>query len=194
LRDVPVAHPTVKRFPLSIRYELMQRCTKRGKKVVLADGDLNRSVINWAERGKKLPFSVCDGDSIPDEYDHLVIDTPARPSRDELTALAETSDLLVIPTTPTTFSLEATIGTLSELPSGDYKVLLTSVPPKPSKEGDKARAALTQAGLPLFKGWIRRFAVFLKAENAGCPVYEVKDPRAADAWSDYQAVGKEILK
>jgi len=168
--------------------------TKQGKKIVLADGDLNRSVVSWAERGNKLPFTVCDGNSIPDEYDHLVIDTPARPSSDELIALADTSDLLVIPTTPTTFSLEATIGTLNELPSDSYKVLLTSVPPRPSKEGDKARAALIQAGLPLFKGWIRRFAVYLKAENAGCPVYAVKDPRAMDAWSDYEAVGKEISR
>lgn len=168
--------------------------TKHSKKIVLADGDLNRSVVSWAERGKNLPFIVCDGESIPTDYEHLVIDTPARPSDEELAALAETSDLLVIPTTPTTFSLEATIGTLYALPDDRYKVLLTSVPPKPSREGDKAKAALLQAGLPLFNGWIRRFAAYLKAENAGCPVYEVKDPRAVDAWSDYTAIGEEILK
>lgn len=36
-------------------------------------------------------------------------------------------------------------------------------------------------------------AVYLKAENFGVPVYMVKDARASDAWSDYEAVGKEIF-
>ncbi len=167
---------------------------KRGK-TVLADGDLNRSVINWAERGgDTVPFIVCDGESIPDDYDYLVIDTAARPTDDELTALAETSDLLVIPCTPTTFSLEATIGTLTALPTDCYKILLTAVPPKPSKEGEKAQMALSKFELPAFKTMIRRFTVYLKAENMGVPVSHVKDPKAADAWSDYEAVGKEILK
>ncbi|MBD3887623.1 ParA family protein [Phormidium tenue FACHB-886] len=168
--------------------------TKRNK-TVLADGDLNRSVINWFERGgDKLSFSVCDGDSVPDDYDNLVIDTAARPTDEELVALAETSDLLVIPCTPTTFSLEATIGTLAILPSERYKILLTAVPPKPSREGDKALTALKKAGLPVFNTMIRRFSVYLKAENLGVPVSDVKDPKAADAWADYVSVGKEIAK
>ncbi|MGI0488879.1 AAA family ATPase [Pantanalinema rosaneae CENA516] len=164
-------------------------------KTVLADGDLNRSVINWFERGgENLPFSVCDGDSLPDRYDHLVIDTAARPTNEELVALAETSDLLVVPCTPTTFSLEATIGTLAVLPSDRYKILLTVVPPKPSREGEKALSALKKAGLPVFNTMIRRFTVYLKAENLGVPVSDVRDPKSAEAWADYTAVGKEIVK
>jgi chromosome partitioning protein len=167
---------------------------KRGQ-TVLADGDLNRSVLSWADRGGDLvPFQVCDGDSIPEDYDHLVIDTAARPTDDELAALAESSDLLVIPCTPTTFSLEATIGTLGGLSSDRYKILLSAVPPKPSKEGEKAQAGLRKAGLPVFNTLVRRFTVYLKAENLGVPVSLVRDPKAADAWADYEAVCKEILK
>lgn len=168
--------------------------TKRNT-TVLADGDLNRSVLNWFDRGgAELPFSVCDGDSIPADYEHLVIDTAARPTNDELIALADTSDLLVIPCTPTTFALEATIGTLAILPSDRYKILLTVVPPRPSREGDKALSALKQAGLPVFNTMIRRFSAYLKAENLGVPVAHVKDPKAAEAWADYKAVGKEMSK
>ena len=168
--------------------------TKRNK-TVLADGDLNRSVINWFDRGgQDLSFLVCDGDSVPSDYDHLVIDTAARPTDEELVALAETSDLLVIPCTPTTFSLEATVGTLAILPSDRYKILLTVVPPKPSREGDKALSALRKAGLPVFNTMIRRFSVYIKAENLGVPVSGVKDPKSVDAWADYVAVGKEIAK
>lgn len=167
---------------------------KKGN-VVLADGDLNRSVLSWAEKGgDDIPFTVCDADSTPDEFTHLVIDTPARPNDEELISLSKVSDLLVIPCTPTSFSLEATIQTLATLPSDHYKILLTIVPPRPSREGEKAKAALEEAGLPVFKTMIRRFTVYLKAENFGVPVFRVKDPKVSAAWSDYQAVGKEILK
>jgi len=168
--------------------------TKRNK-TVLADGDLNRSVISWYERGGEgLPFTVCDGDSVPADYDHLVIDTAARPTNEELVALANASDLLVVPCTPTTFSLEATISTLAVLPSDRYKILLTMVPPKPSREGDKALIALKKAGLPVFNTMIRRFSAYLKAENLGVPVSQVKDPKSVDAWADYVAVGKEMAR
>jgi chromosome partitioning protein len=70
-------------------------------RVVLGDGDLNRSALSWYERGgDRIPFVVTDGDAVPDDYQHLIIDTPARPKDDELIALAMNSDLLIIPTTP----------------------------------------------------------------------------------------------
>lgn len=168
--------------------------SKRGK-TVLADGDLNRSVIQWAERGgKHIPFHVCDSESIPDRYDHLVIDTAARLTDENLIALAETSNLLVIPCTPTTFALEATIGTLAALPSDRYCILLTVVPPKPSREGEKAQQALKKVGLPVFKPMIRHFAAYLKAENAGVPMNLVRDAKATEAWAEYEAVGKELWR
>ena len=68
------------------------------------------------------------------------------------------------------------------------------VPPKPSREGDKAQQALKKVGLPVFKPMIRRFAAYLKAENAGVPVNQVRDPKAGDAWAEYEAVGKEMCK
>ena len=171
---------------------------KKGK-TVLADGDLNRSALHWSERGQSKPFSVFDQDNIEQagEFNHLVIDTPARPSEDELKALARSSDLLIIPTQPSTFSLEAliaTVGTLHELPRERYKILLTCVPPHPSREGQKAREALKKLELPIFKGWIRRMAIYLKAENLGMPVYALKDARASEAWSDYEAIGQEIMQ
>ena len=166
-------------------------------KTVLADGDLNRSVLHWSERGQ-APFSVYDQNDIgqAQDFEHFVIDTPARPANEDLIALAASSDLLVIPTHPSTFALEAlieTVGMLNELPPGRFKILLTSIPPHPSREGHKAMEGLQKLGLPLFKNWIRRMAVYLKAENFGVPVNMVKDARAAEAWSDYEAVGKEIL-
>lgn len=163
---------------------------------VLIDGDLNRSALDWAQRGK-APFQVIDETELDQmgEVQHTVIDTPARPSDADLTALAKSSDLLVIPTTTDAFSIVAmvkTVNILTGLPKNRYKILLTVCPPAPSKEAEKARKALTEVGLPLFKTNISRLAAFQKSALEGVPVYQVKDARAQQAWGAYTAVGKEI--
>ena len=165
---------------------------------LLIDGDVNRSVTNWASRGNPS-FKVVDerqAAKYARSYEHIVIDTPARPSHDDLKSLADGCDLLIIPSSPDAFALDAlmlTVDALADLDSDRYKILLTIIPPAPSKEGEKARASLTQAGLPVFKTGIRRFIAFQRAALLGVPVYEVDDPRANQGWQDYQEVGKEIL-
>ena len=165
---------------------------------LLIDGDVNRSVTNWASRGNPS-FKVVDerqAAKYARSYEHIVIDTPARPSQDDLKALADGCDLLIIPSSPDAFALDAlmlTVDALADLDSDRYKILLTIIPPAPSKEGEKARASLTQAGLPVFKTGIRRFIAFQRAALLGVPVYEVDDPRANQGWQDNQEDGKEIL-
>ncbi len=165
-------------------------------KTVLIDGDLNRSALDWAQRGQ-APFQVIDETDLNQmgEAQHTVIDTPARPSDEDLTALAKSSDLLVIPTMTDAFSIVAmvkTVNILTSLPKNRYKILLTVCPPAPSKEAEKARSALTEVGLPLFKTNVGRLAAFQKSALEGVPVYQVRDARSRQAWADYTAVGKEI--
>jgi chromosome partitioning protein len=151
---------------------------------VLIDGDPNRSATGWARRGA-LPFRVVDERQAPrvlrDEAPtHVVIDTPARPSREDLETLAGGCDLLVIPSTPDALSLDAlmaTVETLHAVGAGRFRVLLTIVPPRPSRDGDEARAMVAEAGLPLFAGSVRRFAAFQKAALGGLVVSGVKDAR-----------------
>jgi chromosome partitioning protein len=165
---------------------------------VLVDGDPNRSATGWSKRGP-LPFKVVDERAIARaarEHEHVVVDTPARPSREDLEALADGCDLIVLPTLPNLLDLDALMGiveTLTAIGSDKFKVLLTIVPPKPSRDGDEARAALAEAGLPVFAGSVRRATAFAKAAVAGCVVSGVKDARAADCWEDYLSVGREIL-
>jgi len=170
----------------------------RKGKTVLIDGDLNRSALDWAERGE-APFDVVDESQLndPSKYKHLVIDTPARPSDEDLIGLAASSDLLVIPSMCDAFSIVALIKTtniLQGLPGDKFRILLTACPPPPSKEAQKAREALSEAGLPLFKVQISRLAAFQKSALEGIPVYAVKDARAQQAWKDYESLGKEVLK
>lgn len=166
---------------------------------LLIDGDPNRSASAWTKRGD-LPFKVVDERQAARharDFEHIVIDTEARPNEDDLRALADGCDLLIIPTTPDAMSLDAlflTVEALERIGAERFRVLLTIIPPRPSKDGEDARQALTSRGFPLFKGGIRRFVAFQKASLAGVPVNAVSDPRAKEAWADYERIGKEILR
>jgi len=169
------------------------------KPTLLVDGDPNRSATNWSKRGS-LPFTVVDerqAAKYSRDFEHIVIDTEARPEEEDLKALAEGADLLIIPTTPDALSLDAlrqTVKALKTLGSERFRILITMVPPKPSKDGEEARAMLTGAGLPIFESQIRRLAAFQKAALAGVPVSVVPDPRAKEGWGDYCKIGEEVLR
>ena len=164
---------------------------------VLVDGDPNRSATGWAKRGE-LPFPVVDERQAvryARDHEHIVVDTEARPTREDLEALAGGCDLLVVPTTPDALAIEALlllVDALGEMGADRYRVLLTAVPPRPSRDGEQARATLFDAGLSLFGGEIRRLVAFHKAALEGVPVYAVRDPRALQGWQDYVRVGEEV--
>ena len=166
---------------------------------LLVDADPNRSALSWASRGE-LPFQVMDewnaGQNVsPDS--NVVIDTQARPTPEDLTALAQTCDLLVLPTTPDVLALDAlvlTVEYLKAISTSHYRILITSIPPRPSKAGQEVKELLQEANLPVFNQGIRRFAAFQKAALKGLPVYAVKDARAEAGWQDYENVGNEILE
>lgn len=165
---------------------------------LLIDGDPNRSATAYKRRGE-LPFTVIDergAAKYAREYEHVVIDTEARPEEDDLRSLTAGCDLLVIPTTADAMSIDAlllTVQALDKTGAKNYRILLTAVPPRPNRDGEEARIMLKTRGLPLFNTEIKRLIAFQKASLAGVPVNKVADPRAQIAWSDYEAVGKEIL-
>lgn len=163
---------------------------------LLIDADPNRSALGWSRRGE-LPFAVVDEwqpETLRRDYPYVVIDTPASPT--DLRTLVTHCHLLVLPTTADILALDAlvlTVDQLKILPAAQYQILLTAIPPKPSKAGEEIRALLNEAHLPVFERGIRRYAVFQKAALAGVPVYNIKDAKAEAAWQDYAAVGREIL-
>jgi chromosome partitioning protein len=164
---------------------------------LLVDGDPNSSATGWARRGQ-LPFKVVDVMAAPRHsrnYEHVIIDTAARPNKDELESLADGCELLVLPTTPAALDIDAmmqTIDLLQELGSSQYRILLTMVRSRPVKTAEQARDALD--GLPLFNQDVRNLICYEKAGLEGVPVYEVKDRMARIAWGEYEAVGKEIME
>lgn len=162
---------------------------------LLVDGDPNHSASGWRKRGE-LPFKVVDliaASKYSKLFEHIVIDTAARPSSEDIEALADGCDLLILPTTPDALAMDAlmqTVDALRALGSRRYRILLTMVPPPPRQTGQQARDALI--GLPLFKHSIRRFAAYEKAALEGKLVFQVNDRNARIAWRDYQSVGAEL--
>jgi chromosome partitioning protein len=177
---------------------LSEYLAKKGK-TLLIDGDPNRSSLDWSATGN-LNFSVIDerqAAKFARDFEHIVIDTKARPENDDLKTLAEGCDLLVIPTTPDALSLKATLKMLSAMQSLNtnlYKILLTMIPPAPSHDGQDAESVLAANKLPVFKTRIRRYTAYKKAALKGVSVAEIKDYYAKAAWQDYENLGKEIIK
>lgn len=164
-------------------------------KVLLIDGDPNRTAIAWSERGE-LPFDVVDerkAMKIISNYDYAVIDTPARPDSSDLKELAEGCDLLILPTLPDVVSLEPMMQTANDLGEARYRTLIAIVPPKPNRDGETMRSELKEAGVPVFNTMIRRSIGFSKAALAGKPV---RDLTGGDrmGWMDYENLGKEVME
>ena len=168
------------------------------KPTILIDGDPNRSSTAWKARGT-LPFDVADEAmtaKVARAYEHLIFDTAARPDPDVLKVLADGCDVLVIPTTTDGLSFDAlmlTVDALQKVDAKQFRILLTMIPPKPAKDGEIARDALTGAGLPVFTSNIRHLKAFKTAGTQGVIISDIKDPRARLGWEDYAAVGDELL-
>jgi chromosome partitioning protein len=167
---------------------------------LLVDNDPNRSSTGWNARSENgLPFRVVDANQalkVGRDFEHVVFDTKARPDREELKTLAEGCDVMVIPTTPDAMSIEALMGTVDSLRSigvGQFKILITIIPPYPERDGEEARKMLEANGYPLFASGIREAKVFKLAALNGQIVSQIRGNRAAICWEDYVKVGAELM-
>lgn len=162
---------------------------------LLIDGDPNRSTLRWDERGAGLPFTVLSENKAlrrVNEFEVVLIDTPARPQTDELRDLAESSDAVILPTAIDVGSAEATIQTANDLPKDTpYKILLCKCPPHPNRSAVHLQTELVSAGLFVFKTRIRQSVAFGKAMLDGVPVKSLKG-RDRLPWQDYLNLGKEV--
>jgi chromosome partitioning protein len=174
---------------------------QRRAPTLLIDGDVNRSALAWAKRGEArgnpLPFKVVDEKAAAKwtrDYDSIVVDSAAHPSRSDLAAMVEASDLLIIISEPEIMSLDVLpdmLEDLAKLKSDKHRILLCQVSPR--SEAAEAKALLEQLNAPTFKRHIRSYAAVKMAALRGTTVDNVPDEYAGDAWKDYQAVAKEIL-
>lgn len=168
---------------------------RQSDKTLLVDGDPNRSSLSWSKRGT-LPFQVCDLMSAAKASrgkEHVIVDTEAHPDEDELQALSEGCDLLVLPSTPDALALEALLSTVDNLQSlTSYGVVLTMVDSRKKGTANQAKETLNRLSIPVFNQMIRRLTAYEKAALAGVPVYETGDRFGRIAWGEYESLAKEI--
>ena len=146
------------------------------------DADENRSAQAWA-RQNKLPFEVTSENQAPKRImalkpEHIIIDTKARPSPEDLEEISQNCDLLILPSTTRPMDLEVlikTVQTIKEL-RAPYSVLLTMVPPMATRMFTEINAFVEQ--LPL----------------DGTLAKDAKDENALKVWNQYMSVGQEIIE
>ena len=159
---------------------------RRGK-TLLVDGDPIRTCLLWNAQGPGLPFPVVEPEQAdPAGQDHVVIDTAAHPEPEDWQALTAGADLVIVPTQPTFASLWAVTQALPALAGIPFRVLVSQSPPSPSHDGEDALAELQRAGIPHFTTVIRRYVAHERALQQGVCVRDLKEPRAGEAWKDYQ--------
>src|SRR5260370_18220209 len=170
---------------------------------MLVDTDPNKSAMNWARRrqqkGQESPFNVGPATTLAKvsrDYNHFVVDTPARPENLDLESLLDGSDVLLIPTQPASMALDTlqeAYEAFQKIASPAIWVLLTSVPPAPQRDAREAREVLTDLGFRVLDAQIRRSKAFEYAARRGCLVSQITgDPLAGLAMRDYDAALEEI--
>lgn len=146
-----------------------------GYSVLAIDGDKNRSLYNWWNRGENQPFSCVGATQAPmvmgsKQFDFVLIDSAARPSNDDIEGLAGAS-LVVLCSTPDPMSVESVVELVALLPPEcNYRVLVGLSPPKPSKDGQVAIASLKDAGILCFDKPIRRLKAYVTASLKGTTI------------------------
>ena len=179
---------------------------QRFGETLLIDADKNGSALQWAEKGL-LPFNVCNVEGSVKHIrkaKHIITDTKARPEKEEIKAVAEEYDLLILPTPPKALDMEALLKTRDMLIDygTNYKVLLTITPPPrrrpgggekiPSTKEKEARELLEMEELPIFKSTIYQYTAVEKSPLSGVTVDKYDDSYSAIAWQCYENLGREI--
>jgi chromosome partitioning protein len=167
---------------------------------LLVDGDATRSATLWAQPGK-LPFPVVPERAVSralaeTRYDFIVVDTEANPTDADLKELADSSNFIIVPTTPDGLGLQGARQTVEKLNRAgnrtQFKILLTIVPPRPNRDGQEAISYLKEQNLPQFKPWIPRLVAFQRGVMDGVTVNKLD--RVGLGWTSYQRVSEEVLE
>ena len=169
--------------------------------VVLVDEDVRvRSCLQWATLAP-LPFEVLSPEQAAADprriaaADYLVVDSEGRPAMSDLSELATTFDLVLLPTGVSRLEMQNTLHLWAELRRmGDIsklRVVISKVPPV-GRVGQDARDALRAAGVQCLDTVIRRYTAHERAAESGGLVRDVRDDRAKEAWADIQGVAGEV--
>lgn len=165
--------------------------------VLLIDADQNASALQWAGY-ENLPFDVKTENAarpllMKGNHDFVIVDSQVAPDSGEIKALAEGSDVVIVPTTTEALSIASTGKVFAEADSDKLITLICMIPPPPQTDGKDTLTALQDAGLKSFKGMIRRSKVYSQASETGADMSQLKG-RMPIYWRDWVKVTDELLR
>lgn len=179
----------------TLAFNLAGVLSEHGLTVLVDEDSRVKSCLGWA-RLSNVPFTVTppeEAGATIQGADFLVVDTEGRPSIEDLQKLAAAFDLVLLPSGTSRLELENTFRLWQSIGKvGNVRIVLTKANPI-GRAGQEARDMLEAAGVPVLQTVIRRYAAHEKAAEWGGLVKDAKDPKAADAWADIEALAKEVL-
>ena len=172
------------------------------KKVALIDADRNRSATAYGAR-ELLPYPVIPIEAaakVARGADIVVTDGQASSNEEELKNLVEGSDIIVLPTTPQSRSLELTVemSTLLNNYRIPYAALLVKVDSRKRSSADSAVEILEGFDIHVLQSQIPLLSAFESAETNGVTVDQSVDQRGRahsrrmKGWSAYDKACHEI--
>lgn len=177
-------------------------CTRRGgakQTIALHDADPNQNCSIWYKQGaEKYPqrFQLIPSETEfnATDYTHLVIDS-AGGRDDDLAALMEQADLLIVPTRPSMLDLSMAVATVDalNLPKDKATVLLSLCNPRRHSAVIEAYEALVSAEIPTCENYICQRAIVEDAPAVGATVNQLKGQPAGQAWGEFETAFKSIF-
>lgn len=178
--------------------QLAQILGKRGR-TLLVDADTElQSAAEWRAGEypwtfEVIPFGELSGVNLA-EYEYVVVDTKGNEQGRDLVALAQDSDLLVIPTKPDGVSAPGLAKTLQPLVAANvsnYRVLIVA---NVGGRGDELREALAEEGVPVLTTLVRYSTAAGDAAALHVPLEGLKGNRYAKLLAlDYTSAAREVL-
>lgn len=166
---------------------------------LLIDADENRSAQAWA-RLEKLPFEVITENQAPRHIlsmrpEHMIIDTKARPSPEDIEEISQNCDLLILPSTTRPMDLEVLVKTVHGIRNikTPFCVLLTMVPPTSTKISADIKEVLYNSKIPVFETSIQKYAFVEQLPLDGVLAKDSKDENALKVWEQFMQLGREIM-
>lgn len=180
-----------------------------GKKVLLVDGDVQGSALDWAASRDENPiFNVVgiakntihkEMPTLSSGYDHVVIDGPPRVSDVAKSAIAA-SDMVFIPVQPSPYDVWAAkevvdlISEVKETLSGYKKIGAAFIINRKiynTALGRDVEDALQQYDLPVLKTHISQRVAYAETASQGTSVIE-QDPESV-AGKEIKSLVKEVI-
>lgn len=176
-----------------------QQLGKKGKTLLLDADEELQCAVYWRAGSKfdgwtfdAAPFKEATPQLLS-PYDYVVVDTKGNEQGGDLVALAQDSDLLIIPTKPDGLSATGLMRTLKPILESDVKNYVVLIVANEGGRGDELREALAEEDVPVMTTIVRKSTAVGDAAEKQLPLEAYSNRYAKLVAVDYASVTREVL-